>query len=174
MSDVADQWESACTRALPRLGAYAYALTGSRAAAEELVQAAIVKVLASRLRFPGEAAVESRLSDAVLALHLEGPRGQARWVVPTSARDDAATDGLEEPTDPVAIAMAALPPQQRTALAMRYLDGRSASAISQRLHLSEGAAQRCLDDGRARLAALLGADDVGPEPELVEVREARR
>ncbi|WNM24851.1 sigma factor-like helix-turn-helix DNA-binding protein [Demequina capsici] len=70
-------------QSLPRLSGYAYALTGSHAAAEDLVTAAMLRVLTFHLRPLRPAAAEARAMREIRRLHLAGPRRQARWSVAT-------------------------------------------------------------------------------------------
>ena len=82
---------------LPRLGAYAFLLTGSYAEAEELVQAAIVKVCARPRRLPDSARAEAYVRATIRTLHIDGLRRRERWarVAPRFAVPDA-VDGPGE------------------------------------------------------------------------------
>ena len=64
---------------LPRLGAYAFLLTGNYSEAEELVQAAIVKVCSRPRRLADLPQAEGYVRAAIRTIHIDGLRRQARW-----------------------------------------------------------------------------------------------
>lgn len=159
---------------LPRLGAYAYLLTGSHADAEELVQAAIVKVCARPRRLTNLPQAESYVRAAVRTMHIDGLRRQSRWLraVPKLARPDAVAGPADDVTeaDAVGSAMATLAPRVRAVVAMYYWEDLSVADIAAALDLSEGTVKGYLQDGRRALAPLLGEDDGGERSAVMEVR----
>ncbi len=69
-----------------------------------------------------------------------------------------------EPFDPELLThLRELPPQQRAALALHYLDDASVLDIAQTLGVSEGTVKTHLHKGRQRLAASLGPSAQGEE-----------
>ena len=97
---------------LPRLGAYAFLLTGSHGEAEELVQAAIVKVCARPRRLTNLPQAEAYVRAAIRTIHIDGLRKQARWhrAAPSLPRPDAVAGPADEvaEADAVATALGAL------------------------------------------------------------------
>ena len=159
---------------LPRLGAYAFLLTGSHAEAEELVQAAIVKVFARPRRLTNLPQAEAYVRTAIRTLHIDGMRRRVRWarVAPRLATPDAvAGPGDQVDTaDAVGLAMDSLAPRVRAVVAMYYWEDLSVAEIAGALHVSVGTVKGYLRDGRTALAPLLGDDD---EPERATIVEAR-
>lgn len=159
---------------LPRLGAYAYLLTGSHAEAEELVQEAIVKVCARPRRLPDLPRAEGYVRATIRTLHIDGLRRRARWakVAPRLAMPDAMAgpgDDLAQ-ADATATALATLAPRVRAVIAMYYWEDLSIAQIAGAMHLSEGSVKAYLRDGRAALAPLLGDDD---QEERTAIREVK-
>jgi RNA polymerase sigma-70 factor (ECF subfamily) len=159
---------------LPRLGAYAFLLTGSHAEAEELVQAAIVKVCARPRRLTNLPQAESYVRAAIRTVHIDGLRRQARWrrAVPRLARPDAVAGPSDDVADAdvVGSAMRALAPRVRAVIAMYYWEDLSVAEIANALDISDGTVKGYLRDGRAVLAPLLGDDDEGERSSVMEVR----
>ena len=159
---------------LPRLGAYAFLLTGSYAEAEELVQAAIVKVCARPRRLPDSARAEAYVRATIRTLHIDGLRRRARWarVAPRLVGPDAVdgpADTLAE-VDAVGAAMATLAPRVRAVIAMYYWEDLSVADIAAALRVSDGTVKGYLRDGRAALAPLLGDEEEQERAAIVEVR----
>lgn len=164
-------------RSLPRLGAYGFSLTGSYSAAEELVQAAIVKTFSKRRRYRDLAAAEAYVRSAIRTLHIDGIRRQARWTAAASSlvADDQVSDHAPrvDSDDAVNRALATLPPRVRTAVALRYVDDMTVADIAHAMGTAEGTIKRYLSEGRESLATTLGVP-VAEEPETVQIKEARR
>lgn len=158
---------------LPRLGAYAFLLTGSHAEAEELVQAAIVKVCARPRRLANLPQAEGYVRAAIRTIHLDGLRRQARWrrAVPRLAMPDAVPGPGDEvaTADAVGTAMATLAPRVRAVVAMYYWEDLSVAHIATELGVSEGTVKGYLRDGRAALAPLLGDDEGDERSPVTEV-----
>lgn len=64
----------------------------------------------------------------------------------------------EQAVDAIAVdvALSALPPRERQALALRYLDGEDERTTAARMNVSQGAVRRYCADGRKHIGALLG------------------
>ena len=159
---------------LPRLGAYAFLLTGSYAEAEELVQAAIVKVCARPRRLPDSARAEAYVRATIRTLHIDGLRRRERWarVAPRLAVPDAVdgpSDALAQ-ADAVGTALDTLAPRVRAVVAMYYWEDLSVADIAAALRVSDGTVKGYLRDGRAALAPLLGDEDEKERAAIVEVR----
>lgn len=161
---------------LPRLGAYAYALTGSYSAAEELVQDAMVKVFSRRRRLEGVAAAEAYVRATMRTIHLDALRRRKRWeaAVPRLAAADTSPDHAAgaEVRDQVSWAVAQLPSRVRTAVVLHYLDDLSVREVASSMRISDGTVKGYLKEGRERLAQVLGAEL--PVGDVVDVKEVRR
>lgn len=66
-----------------------------------------------------------------------------------------------EPIDALAAELAVLPPRQRAALALRYVEGLTVREIATALGISEGAVKFHLHAGRERLRPLVKPDVMG-------------
>lgn len=144
---------------------YAMLVAGERAAAEDLVQEALVKVF-SRLRqgFSPEDA-ERYVRRAILTTHLDAHRRTVRWrgVRHLLGRPDGADDGaprVDDATD-VHAALATLSPRHRACVVLRYFDDLTVPAIAAELGLAEGTVKRYLSDALVALATVLGPLDGG-------------
>ncbi|NLF05820.1 MAG: sigma-70 family RNA polymerase sigma factor [Actinomycetales bacterium] len=145
---------------------YALLVAGERAAAEDLVQDALVKVF-SRLRqgfTPDDA--ERYVRRAILTIHLDGYRRTTRWraVRHLLARNDVADDGapgVADATD-VHAALRTLTPRHRACIVLRYFDDLTVPAIAAELGLAEGTVKRYLSDALASLATVLGPFEESP------------
>ena len=159
---------------LPRLGAYAFLLTGSHSEAEELVQAAIVKVCAKPRRLTNLPQTEAYVRATIRTLHIDGLRRTVRWqrVAPRFRPDAVVVSGDDAVVvaDAVGTALATLAPRVRAVIAMYYWEDLSVAGIAAEMRLSEGTVKGYLRDGRAALADLLGEDD---DPERTAVLEVR-
>ncbi|MCR6711893.1 MAG: sigma-70 family RNA polymerase sigma factor [Demequina sp.] len=158
---------------LPRLGAYAFLLTGSHAEAEELVQAAIVKVCARPRRLTNLPQAEAYVRAAIRTIHIDGLRKQARWhrAAPSLPRPDAVAGPADEvaEADAVATALGALAPRVRAVIAMYYWEDLPVATIADAMRIAEGTVKGYLQDGRRALAPLLGEDDEGERSAVTEV-----
>jgi len=149
-------------QSLPRLGAFAYLLTGNHSEAEELVQAAIVKAFSKPRKLRDVPSAEAYVRATIRTLHIDGMRRQARWrnvqhrLVPDAVVGSPA-DSLAT-RDEVGAALATLAPRVRATVALFYGDDLSVAQIAHELGVSEGTVKGYLRDGRAALAPLLGED----------------
>jgi len=144
----------------PALVRYAYLLTGDVAAAEDLVQDAVVATFTRTARIRTPEAVEGYVRRAILTTYVDGYRRRQRWqrVRHLVVRHDV-TEGPEratqERTDVVA-ALATLPPRVRACVVLRFYEDLTAAEIADRLDLSLGAVKRYLHDGTHALEERLG------------------
>jgi len=151
-----------------RLGAYGYVLTGSQTAAEELVQAAIVKVFVKRRRLANVAAAESYVRTTMRHLYIDQIRREQQWrkAAPGQASPSQGPDAVAQVdgADAADRALAHLSPRSRAAVVLRYLDGLSVAEVAAAMGVSEGAVKRYLFEGRAALGPALGVtDDAEPD-----------
>lgn len=139
---------------------YAYVLTGSKDAADDLLQDALVRTFRKgRGDVPLNAAhayVKRAMQTAMIDNHR---RAQSR-----PARDERAGDRIEpDPTtasdtrEALYQAVLSLPARERTCVVMRYFDGLNAASIATELGLMPATVRKYLSDAVAALAAR-GAD----------------
>ncbi|RYV51429.1 sigma-70 family RNA polymerase sigma factor [Pengzhenrongella frigida] len=147
------------------LTGYAYLLTGEAAAAEDLVQDALVKVFVrTRSGFTPEVA-EAYVRRAILTLYVDGFRRRQRWAAVRHllVRDDR-RDG---PDAAVAVrldlraALGVLAPQERACVVLRYYEDLTVPEIAAQLQLAPGTVKRYLSNAVHKLEARLG-----PTPSL--------
>lgn len=84
--------------------------------------------------------------------------GRGRRVVERLAGRREAHTQIEPPADPTSplAVLAALPPQQRTAMALHYVEDLPVAEIAAAMGLSDGAVKFHLHQGRKRLGSILG------------------
>lgn len=149
-------------RALVRFG---YLLTGDVAAAEDLVQEALLRCL-SRWHRLDPAGTESYVRTVMSRLAWRARRRTPRPVVAMveQATDDIA-DASAEAAD-LRAALAALPAQQRVALVLRYWEDLTETEMADRLGCRRGTVKSRLSRGYEQLRVQLGpADDAAPSAE---------
>ncbi|HJV04838.1 MAG TPA: sigma-70 family RNA polymerase sigma factor [Actinomycetota bacterium] len=139
----------------------AYLILGDRAAAEDVAQEAFIRLYArwakvSRYERPG--AWVRRV-----AIRLAGRARRARRI--TLALTEDRSVGQILPSDPdLQRALLALPPNQRAAVVLHYLEGRPVAEVAEILGCATPTARVHLHRARKRLGTLLGeeaADVVG-------------
>lgn len=154
--------ELARTRGSALVG-YAYLLTGDRAAAEDLVQEAFVRVF-SRRRTGEVERWEPYVRSTVLRVYLDGRRRDERrrgWRHLSHGSEHApdAAEVVVQDAD-IARALAVLTPRERACVVLRLHDDLTIVEIADRLGLATGTVKRYLHDAAARLAPLVGPDAV--------------
>lgn len=150
---------------------YAYLLTGSIPAAEDLVQEALVRTyLKARSGTPlrNPVAAEGYVRRAIATLFIDDHRRRRRWagLVPRLAASENARV-VPEPSDQVAgldlrAALATLPRQERTCVVLRYYEDLTLAEIADRMGLATGTVKRYL----SRAVAHLGRELTGPAIDL--------
>jgi RNA polymerase sigma-70 factor (ECF subfamily) len=134
-----------------------FLITGDRAAAEDAVQEAFARALARWKRVgnyerPG---AWVRLVTVRLALRARDRRAELRHPLPERAAYDP------EPADEELLsALRRLPPKQRAALVLFYVEGMSTAGIAEALRVPPSTARSHLHRGRAALAAELEPEEV--------------
>ncbi|WP_421734851.1 sigma-70 family RNA polymerase sigma factor [Cellulomonas sp.] len=163
----------------PALLRYGYLLTGDAADAQELVQDALVSVLARKATLRVPAAVEGYVRQTMLSSYIDGYRRRRRWlsVRHLLASPEVADDprlGVDTRRDVVA-ALAGLPPRVRACIVLRYFEDLPVADIADRMQISAGAVKRYLSDGVHGLERVLGpvAPDAPSESHLITTRSTR-
>jgi RNA polymerase sigma-70 factor (ECF subfamily) len=132
-----------------------YAITGDHDEAEDLVQEAFVRAVATGRRFLRVDNKEAWLRTAAINAH------RSRWRKRRNGR--LARDRMVRPRDPAALeqhleiitALRALPEQQRQVIALHYLADLPVDTISAELGIPAGTVKSRLSRGREALAASL-------------------
>ena len=161
----------------PDLFAYGYLLTGDRAAAQDLVQDAIVKVFARmRTGFTPDVA-EAYVRRTMLTLYVDAYRRRKTWNSVAhlvsgaeSGSDESAADRADLRAD-LRAALRTLSPQERVCVVLRFYEDLTVPEIADRTGLAAGTVKRYLSNAIARLQARLGPLD-GLEVEGVPVAAA--
>lgn len=162
--EVADDDFSAFVAAeLPGLLRFGHLLTGSPAAAEDLVQTALARTHLqwSRLREPAAAKAYVRTAMARHHSNLRSrlhAREQVVAVVPEHPATSAQYDEVDE-RDAMWSALARLGARQRAVLVLRYYERMSEAEIAAVLRCSAGTVKSQSSKGLARLRAVLAADN---------------
>lgn len=150
----------------PALLAYANMLTaGDRAAAEDLVQDAVVRTFSRHRGFRDAGHAEAYTRRAILSVFLDGQRRRRRLLglLPVVAENPSEPSRAEQvdTADQVRGLLARLAPQERACVVLRYFDDLPLSQIAERTGLALGTVKRYLHDATARLGAALGEDEDG-------------
>lgn len=152
----------------------AHAITGNRADAEDLLQAALVKAYQSWDRVDDPAALDSYVRRVMVNTHISGWRRRRVDEYPTddlpdSPSADDATAGSDL-RDVVQRAIDRLPRQMRAAVMLRYYDDMTEPEVAAALGVSVGTVKSTVARAVAKLRndAELGADTQPGEgnPEL--------
>lgn len=163
-------YDELADRRYPALLAYAMAFTGQRATAEDLVQEAMVRTFSSPRRLASADHAEHYVRRAIASVFVDDKRREQLFRRSTTrlARTDVGPDHAAnvDARDAVTLALAALSPQVRACVVLRYYDDLTMAQIADQLHLAVGTVKRYLHDGAQTLRGELGAD---PDAERVEV-----
>lgn len=155
----------------------AIALTGNRADGEDLLQAALERLVRSRRRV--EVDLEGYLRRILYNLAADGWRRRAtreRRLRLIRSRGAGAADGIYSPIladatpaidlrDALVRLLAQLPPRQRATIVLRYWVQLGEAETAAMLGCSEGAVKSNASRGMARLRELAAS---WPEPEMME------
>lgn len=153
----------------PRLVRLAARILGNVADAEDVVQEAYVKAHRSLAagEFDGRSRVETWLHRIVVNAAIDASRSRERSPTPRDTLPDPGWDGAASAEARVALSelddlLRALPPEQRSALVLKSIEGFSASEIAAILSTTEGAVEQLLVRARALLRLQRGdVDDRG-------------
>ncbi len=141
----------------------AYLLTGERAAAEDLVQDAFIRVASKTSRLESDAAFAAYLRKTIVNLHTSLMR--RRKVERAYLKREAsrpATDAVLpdiDAQDEMRRRLLALPPRQRAALALRYYEDLSESEAAEIMRRSPGAVKSLTSRGLRALRAEMQGED---------------
>ena len=146
---------------IPALRRYARALTGSREAADDLVQDCLERAIRKRHLWSGDGNLKAWLYTMALNLFRNTRRRATR--MPTEALDKLPVDPAQAPAQPgrlalaeVSRAIARLPDEQREALLLVALEGLSYAEAAQILNIPTGTLMSRLGRARASLRAMTG------------------
>jgi RNA polymerase sigma factor (sigma-70 family) len=164
------------------LTAYACLLAGDRAAAQDLVQDAIVKVFGRmRTGFTPDVA-EAYVRRTILTLYIDQARKRRGWAAvrhlatiehpETSSYESATADRID-----LRAALHTLAPQERAAVVLRFYEDLTVPDIAERMGVSPGSIKRYLSNALHKLETRLGPipdADTHLTEEAVPVRVAPR
>jgi RNA polymerase sigma-70 factor (ECF subfamily) len=158
---------------LPRLRRFAYAQTGSREAADELVQAACERALSRLDQFTPGTRLDSWMFRIMQSIWINRVRHAARWPqakpeVMDFMPHDARIHEYAEARADLAIVraeVARLPDEQRAVLALVAIDGRSYQEAAEILEVPIGTVMSRLSRARRKLLDAIEAP-LSPHPSL--------
>lgn len=138
---------------------YAYLLTGDVAAAQDVVQDALVKVFVRVRTRPDADLAEAYVRRAVVSVFIDGHRRRRRFadVQHLLAEPDAGSPPDAATRLDLHAALATLGPQERTAVVLRYFEDLTVPEIADAMGLADGTVKRYLHDAIGRLEQRLGA-----------------
>ncbi len=150
----------------PALVGYAHLLCGDHAAAQDVVQDALVRVFGRLRRGFTPDSAEAYVRRAVLTVFLDERRSSARFdrvrhVVATP--DEAAGAGESDDRLDLGRALDVLGRQHRAAVVLRYYDDLTVPEVAARLGVAVGTAKRYLHDALRQLEDELGPLDADDE-----------
>jgi len=150
---------------------YAYLLTGETAAAQDLVQDALVKVLVRARAGTDVEALEAYVRTAIATLFVDGHRRRRTWVSRRHllVEDDLAHGPETGDADRLDLraALATLGRQERAAVVLRYYEDLTVPEIADRMGLAQGTVKRYLANAVRRLEQRLGPVAARPPAEDV-------
>ncbi len=156
-----EAFEAFYRREFRKVVSLAYALSGSRLAAEDVAQEAMIAAHKQWDRVGLYERPEAWVRKVVSNLAVSAYRkrmAEAKAVVRLAARTQVALPELDCEDEEFWKAVRSLPPQQRSAVALYYLEDRSVEDISEVLNCSPSTAKVHLFKGRKNLAARLGLE----------------
>ena len=141
---------------LPRLLGYAYALSGDKQVAEDLVQEALVRTGVAWSRVRRKDRPDAYVKTTILRIYLNERRATRHVPVGSGELEQPAAEpgyGRVEDHDALQQALAAVPPKMRAVLVLRYLEGLPDEAIAEALKCSRGTVRTQAARGLAKLRA---------------------
>lgn len=151
-----------CTAERPGLVSLAYALSGSRWAAEELAQDALVRALRHWDRIQSYDNPGAWVRRVTINLANSAGRrrvAEAKALVALKHLRDRPLPTLHDEEHAFWDAVRSLPRAQREVVALFYLEGRSVREIAEIIGRAEGTVKANLHNARQSLARLLGTED---------------
>lgn len=167
---MADRWRDRAMAQLVQdraeaLTRFAYLFTGDTAAAQDLVQDAVVKVfIRTRSGFTPDS-LEGYVRRAIVTTYIDGHRRRRRWADvqhlfadahPPEGPDAAAQLDLRA-------ALGTLAPQERAAVVLRFFGDLTVTDVADEMGLAPGTVKRYLSNAITKLEERLGPV---PEPRL--------
>ena len=146
------------TARVPTVRRLAYALSGDWHTADDLAQAAFVKVYQRWRRVRGPA-IDGYVRRVLINTFLTHARKHRRETVTADPPDRAAPE--VDRHDDLGRALRDLPPQQRAVVVLRYLEDLSVADVADLLHIAEGTVKSQSARGLTALRAAIG-DPVNP------------
>jgi len=146
----------------PRLLAYARLLTGDDAEAQDVLQDALVRSFSRGRAFDNANLAEAYVRRAIPSVFID--RLRRRKAAERAHDRDVSLGGRDVLTldrdvvIDVRAALAALPPQERACIVLRFYDDLTVPQISAQLGIAEGTVKRYLSDASGKLTRLLGED----------------
>jgi len=146
----------------PRLLAYARLLTGDDAEAQDVLQDALVRSFSRGRAFDNANVAEAYVRRAIPSVFID--RLRRRKAAERAHDRDVALGGRDVLTSDrdvvidVRAALAALPPQERACVVLRFYDDLTVPQVSAQLGIAEGTVKRYLSDASGKLARLLGEE----------------
>lgn len=139
---------------------YAFLLTGDVAAAQDLVQDALVKVFVrTRTGFAPDV-LEAYVRRAIVNVYLDGHRRTKQWTgvrhllaqtTPAPGPETHTPDRID-----LHAALATLAPQERTAIVLRFFADLTVPEIADQMGISQGSIKRYLSNAIGKLEQRLG------------------
>ncbi|GAA3212398.1 SigE family RNA polymerase sigma factor [Actinocorallia longicatena] len=153
----------------PALLRAALLLTGDRADAEDLLQAALTKTYLAWDRIHDHAALDGYVRRAMVNTQISWWRRRKLEIYPTGDLPDQPVDDHTrrcELNDSLSRALGRLPDRQRTAVMLRYYEDMSEAEIAQRLGVTVGTVKSTVSRAVAKLRddTDLGRDFPLPRP----------
>ena len=146
---------------------FAFALTGDRGAAEDVVQDAFLEAYRKWDRIARYDQPDAWVRRVVANMSVSAfrrRRGELRMLTHLVERQDRVVPELSPTTVAFWQAVRALPKRQAQVAALFYLEDRPIADIALVLHMAEGTVKKHLHDGRKALARTLDLDEVHDEP----------
>jgi len=165
-----DAFQQGLVELLPRMRRLARSLCRDAAAADDLVQQASLRALSARDQWTPGTRLDSWVFTIMKRLWIDEGRSRARWtkvLAPAEEGErvaDAAVSSPEQRLEAarVAEAMAALPNDQRLAVALVLVDGLSYREAAEVLEVPVGTLTSRLVRGRQALLARLEQEGIAP------------
>jgi len=163
----------------PALFGFAYVLTGSADAAEDLVQDALVRTFRSGRGSRDINSAHAYVKRAITSAFIDGGRRASvrprRVDADPASFDRVTADVAQQVGDAADLqrALLTLPPRERACVVLRYLDDMPVASIAAELGLAVGTVKRYTADGIARLRTLDLDVDLA-EPHTITVTEGRQ
>jgi RNA polymerase sigma-70 factor (ECF subfamily) len=152
---------------------YASLYAADRAAAEDLVQEALVRVFARARDLRSVPAAEQYVRLAIRTSFIDHARKQKTWRGKEYLFASAnAARGPEVPVQvgmDVRAALGTLSPRERACIVLRFFEDLPVAAIAQELGVGTGSVKRYLSDGSAKLRVTLTDSDLDDSTESILV-----